>query len=106
MIALDLGVVKDEHQVFKWDGQTRDIAAWNRDHDLITAMKYSVVPVYQEFARQIGEARMSKMLHAFDYGNEDISGNVDSFGSMVVFAFRLPSKSLFTQAVSQQAARF
>ncbi|WP_416381094.1 penicillin-binding transpeptidase domain-containing protein [Klebsiella pneumoniae] len=42
------------------DGQTRDIAAWNRDHDLITAMKYSVVPVYQEFARQIGEARMSK----------------------------------------------
>ncbi|WP_407263695.1 penicillin-binding transpeptidase domain-containing protein [Klebsiella pneumoniae] len=37
---------------------------------------------------------MSKMLHAFDYGNEDISGNVDSFGSMVVFAFRLPSKSL------------
>ncbi|HBZ3590170.1 TPA: OXA-48 family class D beta-lactamase [Klebsiella pneumoniae] len=79
LIALDLGVVKDEHQVFKWDGQTRDIAAWNRDHDLITAMKYSVVPVYQEFARQIGEARMSKMLHAFDYGNEDISGNVDSF---------------------------
>ncbi|MDX7310482.1 penicillin-binding transpeptidase domain-containing protein, partial [Klebsiella pneumoniae] len=60
-------------------GQTRDIAAWNRDHDLITAMKYSVVPVDQEFARQIGEARMSKMLHAFDYGNEDISGNVDSF---------------------------
>ncbi|ENY7760582.1 OXA-48 family class D beta-lactamase [Escherichia coli] len=79
LIALDLGVVKDEHQVFKWDGQTRDIAAWNRDHDLITAMKYSVVPVYQEFARQSGEARMSKMLHAFDYGNEDISGNVDSF---------------------------
>nr|6PQI_A Chain A, Class D Carbapenemase OXA-48 [Klebsiella pneumoniae]6PQI_B Chain B, Class D Carbapenemase OXA-48 [Klebsiella pneumoniae]6PQI_C Chain C, Class D Carbapenemase OXA-48 [Klebsiella pneumoniae]6PQI_D Chain D, Class D Carbapenemase OXA-48 [Klebsiella pneumoniae]6PSG_A Chain A, Class D Carbapenemase OXA-48 [Klebsiella pneumoniae]6PSG_B Chain B, Class D Carbapenemase OXA-48 [Klebsiella pneumoniae]6PSG_C Chain C, Class D Carbapenemase OXA-48 [Klebsiella pneumoniae]6PSG_D Chain D, Class D len=79
LIALDLGVVKDEHQVFKWDGQTRDIATWNRDHNLITAMKYSVVPVYQEFARQIGEARMSKMLHAFDYGNEDISGNVDSF---------------------------
>ncbi|WP_404872937.1 penicillin-binding transpeptidase domain-containing protein, partial [Klebsiella pneumoniae] len=24
LIALDLGVVKDEHQVFKWDGQTRD----------------------------------------------------------------------------------
>lgn len=79
LIALDLGVVKDEHQVFKWDGQTRDIAAWNRDHDLITAMKYSVVPVYQEFARQIGEARMSKMLQAFDYGNEDISGNLDTF---------------------------
>jgi beta-lactamase class D len=79
LIALDLGVVKDEHQVFKWDGQSRDIAAWNRDQTLITAMKYSVVPVYQEFARQIGEPRMSKMIAAFDYGNEDISGNLDSF---------------------------
>ncbi|PIW59689.1 class D beta-lactamase [Shewanella sp. CG12_big_fil_rev_8_21_14_0_65_47_15] len=79
LIALDLGVVKNEHQVFKWDGKNRDIAAWNRDHDLITAMKYSVVPVYQDFARQIGEARMGKMLDAFDYGNEDISGNLDSF---------------------------
>lgn len=79
LIALDLGIVKNEHQVFKWDGKNRDIAAWNRDHDLITAMKYSVVPVYQDFARQIGEARMGKMLDAFDYGNEDISGNLDSF---------------------------
>ncbi|WP_264756981.1 penicillin-binding transpeptidase domain-containing protein, partial [Raoultella ornithinolytica] len=40
----DMALVKDEHKVFKWDGQTRDIAAWNRDNDLITAMKYSVVP--------------------------------------------------------------
>ena len=51
LIALDLGIVKDEHQVFKWDGQIRDIDNWNRDQTLITAMKYSVVPVYQEFAR-------------------------------------------------------
>lgn len=79
LIALDLGMVKDEHQVFKWDGKNRDIAAWNRDHNLISAMKYSVVPVYQEFARQIGDARMGKMIAVFDYGNEDISGNLDSF---------------------------
>ncbi|MCL1091590.1 class D beta-lactamase [Shewanella profunda] len=79
LIALDLGMVKDEHQVFKWDGKSRSIAAWDRDHDLVTAMKYSVVPIYQEFARQIGEARMGKMIAVFDYGNEDISGNLDSF---------------------------
>ncbi|GIU05953.1 class D beta-lactamase [Shewanella morhuae] len=79
LIALDLGIVKDEHQIFKWDGKTRDIDYWNRDQTLITAMKYSVVPVYQEFARQIGEARMSKMIASYDYGNEDISGNLDSF---------------------------
>lgn len=79
LIALDLGIAKDEHQVFKWDGQTRDIDNWNRDQTLITAMKYSVVPIYQEFARQIGEARMSKMIASFDYGNEDTSGNLDSF---------------------------
>lgn len=88
-------MVKDEHQSLSGMGQTRDIATWNRDHNLITAMKYSVVPVYQEFARQIGEARMSKMLHAFDYGNEDISGNVDSFWLDGGIRISATSKSAF-----------
>lgn len=79
LIALDLGVVKDERQVFKWDGQTRDIANWNRDQTLNTAMKYSVVPVYQDFAREIGEPRMGKILGSYHYGNADVSGGIASF---------------------------
>jgi beta-lactamase class D OXA-48 len=79
LIALDTGVVADEHQVFPWDGATREDPSWNRDHTLRTALKYSVVPVYQSIARQIGAARMQEYVTRLQYGNADISGGIDRF---------------------------
>ena len=80
VIALDTGVVADpDRDVFKWDGVTRDIAAWNQDHTLRSAIAVSCVPVYQEIARRIGAERMQKYLTAFDYGNADIGGGIDQF---------------------------
>jgi beta-lactamase class D len=36
LIALETGVVKDEDQSFKWDGQKRGIEAWDRDQTFIS----------------------------------------------------------------------
>lgn len=79
LIALDTGVVPDEHHVFPWDQTMREDAHWNRDHTLRTAIKYSVVPVYQGIARQIGAARMQEYVAKLQYGNSDISGGIDQF---------------------------
>lgn len=80
LIALETGVVSDPDQdVFKWDGVTRDIETWNRDHTLRSAIAASVVPVYQEIARRIGEARMQKYVDLLEYGNRDIGGGIDQF---------------------------
>lgn len=80
VIALDTGVVGDpDKDVFKWDGVTRDIAAWNQDHTLRSAIAASAVPVYQEIARRIGAERMQKYLDLLDYGNRDIGGGIDQF---------------------------
>ncbi|MCA9794589.1 MAG: class D beta-lactamase [Candidatus Eremiobacteraeota bacterium] len=79
LIALETGVVRDGHEVLPWDGVRRQYAAWNRDHILSTAMKYSVVPVYQRFARAIGEARMRAYLEKIGYGNANIDGGIDRF---------------------------
>lgn len=80
VIALETGVVQDpDKDIFKWDGVTRSIAAWNRDHTLRSAMAASAVPVYQEIARRIGAERMQKYLDAFDYGNRNIGGGIDRF---------------------------
>jgi beta-lactamase class D len=81
LIGLETGVVRDvDHQIFSWDGVKRDIAAWNRDHTLRSAIKYSVVPVYQSIARQIGPQRMDHFVRAVGYGNCDISGvPIDQF---------------------------
>src|SRR5471032_9596 len=80
LIALETGVVGDpDKDVFKWDGVTRSIEAWNRDHTLRTAIAASTVPVYQEIARRIGAERMQKYLDLFGYGNRDIGGGIDQF---------------------------
>jgi len=80
VIALETGVVGDpDKDVFKWDGVVRSIEAWNKDHTMRTAIAVSAVPVYQEIARRIGEARMQKYVDLFDYGNRDIGGGIDQF---------------------------
>jgi beta-lactamase class D len=80
LIALETGVVDDpDKDVFKWDGVTRPIEAWNKDHTLRSAIAVSAVPVYQEIARRIGPERMQRFLEQLDYGNHDIGGGIDQF---------------------------
>jgi len=80
LIALETGVVEDpDKDVFKWDGVKRSIEAWNKDHTMRTAIAASVVPVYQEIARRVGEGRMQKYVDLFEYGNRNIGGGIDQF---------------------------
>lgn len=79
LTALETGVIRDEHETFRWDGTKRRIDDWNRDHDLASGMKYSVVWYYQEIARRIGRERMQHWIDAVGYGNRDISGDIDKF---------------------------
>ena len=80
IIALETGVVGDpDKDIFKWDGVSRSIEAWNKDHTLRSAIAASVVPVYQEIARRIGAERMKKYVDLLEYGNRDIGGGIDQF---------------------------
>jgi len=80
LIALETGVVADpDKDVFKWDGVTRSIDAWNKDHTMRSAIAASAVPVYQEIARRIGQERMQKYVDLLEYGNRDIGGGIDQF---------------------------
>jgi beta-lactamase class D len=80
LIALETGVVGDpDKDILKWDGVTRSIEAWNKDHTLRSAIAASAVPVYQEIARRIGEERMQKYVDLLDYGNRNIGGGIDQF---------------------------
>jgi beta-lactamase class D len=79
LIGLETSVIPDEHFVIPWDSVQREITDWNRDHDLRSAIKYSVVPYYQELARRVGAERMQKYVEETRYGNMDISGGIDRF---------------------------
>jgi beta-lactamase class D len=79
LFALDAGVARDEFQVFAWDGVERDIAGWNRDQDLRSSMRHSVVWLYQDFARAIGAERERAYLAKLDYGNRTVGDDVATF---------------------------
>ena len=79
MIALESGVIADEEEIIKWDGEKRFVSDWNRDHNLRSAIKYSVVWFYQEIARRVGEEKMQHFIDTVGYGNQNIDGGIDLF---------------------------
>jgi beta-lactamase class D len=79
MIGLDTGVVRDLDHVFKWDGTVRSRDALNQDQTLRSAVRDSVVWVFQELAGNVGQTRMQKYVDGMSYGNRDLSGGVTKF---------------------------
>ena len=79
IIALEEKIVPDENYTIKWDGIKREYPQWNRDHDLKSAFRNSVVWYYQILARKIGKARMKKYLSRLQYGNGNLSSSISTF---------------------------
>jgi len=79
LISLEENVIPDENYTLKWDGIERKFPNWNRDHDLRSAYKYSVVWYYQEMARRVGVDTMKYWLDKVSYGNADTAGGEDLF---------------------------
>ncbi len=79
LIGLETGVVEGPDTRFRWDGEPREIEAWNRDHTLESAFRESVVWVYQAIARAVGLERMRALVRASGYGNGAVGGAVDRF---------------------------
>jgi beta-lactamase class D len=69
LFALDAGLVRDEFQVFPWDGVPRSFAGHNQDQTLRSAMRNSTVWVYEGFAQQLGEPKAQAYLEKIAYGN-------------------------------------
>jgi beta-lactamase class D len=95
LIALDLGVIKNTTQELTFDKTSYPVqtwwpSVWKLPHyDLTTAFKFSMVAIYRQLAKDIGEKNMRSYLKNMHYGNEDISSGLDSFwlnGSMKISA--------------------
>ncbi|MDM3871450.1 class D beta-lactamase [Porticoccus sp. W117] len=73
LFALDAGLIEDQFQVFPWDGVERNFDLHNKDQNVRSAVRNSVLWVYEEFAKEIGAERAQKYLEKIDYGNMDSS---------------------------------
>nr|AIA11827.1 ClassD_beta_lactamase [uncultured bacterium]AIA11998.1 ClassD_beta_lactamase [uncultured bacterium]AIA12065.1 ClassD_beta_lactamase [uncultured bacterium] len=74
LIFLDSGAVKDETEVFKWDGVKRFSPDWNKDHNLRTAFQTSAAWFYVEASKRLGREKMQKYYDAVGYGNRKTDG--------------------------------
>lgn len=79
IISLDTGVVKDENETIKWDGVVREYPAWNRDHNMRSAIAVSAVWFYQELAKRVGSGMMQVGVTAAEYGNMDTTHTLTDF---------------------------
>ncbi len=80
IIALEVGVVKDDSTLFKWDGQKRRLPIWEQDMIFREAFHRSCVPCYQEVARKVGVERMQEYLRKLNYGEMAVDSNsIDLF---------------------------
>ncbi|MFC4159647.1 class D beta-lactamase [Chitinimonas lacunae] len=81
LIALETGAVKSVDEVLPYAGAnvTFKLPEWERDMNLREAMKMSNVPIYQNVARRIGQARMQQWVTRIAYGNADIGQQIDRF---------------------------
>jgi beta-lactamase class D len=80
LIALETQVAPDENFTLPWDSVVRTPDSWNRAHTLESAMRYSVIPYYQEIARRIGPERMKQWVEEVNYGRMDITTeSIDHF---------------------------
>jgi beta-lactamase class D len=110
--ALENRIVRDEHEVFRWDGVERLVEAWNQDTDLASGMRNSTVWFCQEIARRTGPRRLQSFVDTLDYGNRDIGGGIDRFWldggirisayEQVAFLDRLRRRALPLSARSQR----
>lgn len=78
LIGLETGILR-ESTVIKWDGKRQPVKEWERDHDLAPAIRFSVVPYFQEVARRIGLTRMQNYVSKIGYGNQQIGSVIDRF---------------------------
>lgn len=79
LVALETGVVRDENEIIKWDGEVRHNKNWNKDMNLKEAYKVSCVPCYQQLARKVGQTRMQYWLDTIGYGNKVTTPHIDDF---------------------------
>jgi len=79
LIALETGAIKDQCETIEWDRRTWRFDEWNQDQTLQSAFRNSVVWAYQELARRIGRKLMQYWVDKADYGNRDISDEIDTF---------------------------
>jgi beta-lactamase class D len=95
LVALETGAATLDG-IERWDRTRYERQReWNRDHTIISALRPSVLWLFQRVAPRIGAPRMSEWLAKFDYGNRDASGPIAEYWINGVLKISAPEQVRF-----------
>ncbi|MDO4300819.1 MAG: BlaR1 family beta-lactam sensor/signal transducer [Clostridia bacterium] len=67
--GLEAGVITAENNEINWDGKENPFDDWNKNHNLDSAMKYSVNWYFQDIDSRLSKSEISDYLKQISYGN-------------------------------------
>jgi beta-lactamase class D len=115
LAALDSGIAAGPGEKFAYDGSPQPFESWRRDQTLASAIRNSVVWVFQRIAQKLGPGREQEYLRKLSYGNADPSSGLTTFwldGSLAVspeeerdFLLRLYRNELPVKREAMEAVR-
>ncbi|PLR99060.1 BlaR1 family beta-lactam sensor/signal transducer [Bacillus sp. T33-2] len=79
LFALESNVISTNNNELIWDGKVHPFKEWNKNHNLSAALRSSVNWYFQNTDREVGRKQLQYYFHKVKYGNEDLSGNLDSY---------------------------
>lgn len=79
LFALESNVISVNNNKQVWDGEIYPFPEWNQNQNLATALSRSVNWYFQNTDREVGRKPLQDYFHKIRYGNEDLSGNLDSY---------------------------
>ncbi|MCM3494506.1 BlaR1 family beta-lactam sensor/signal transducer [Paenibacillus lactis] len=79
LFGLESGAISAERSTIEWNGQKYPYDAWNRDHNLFTAMDSSVNWYFQALENRMDRGELQGYLERIGYGNADLSGRFGPF---------------------------
>ena len=79
LFALESKVISPDSTDQVWDGRVQPFKVWNQNQNLSTAMGSSVNWYFQNLDQKVGKKQLQDYFHKIKYGNENISGPLDSY---------------------------
>ncbi|ESU31085.1 hypothetical protein G3A_18670 [Bacillus sp. 17376] len=79
LFALESNVISTNNNEQVWDGNVQPYQEWNQDQNLSTALTRSVNWYFQNTDSEIGRKQLQDYFHKVKYGNENLSGNLDTY---------------------------
>ena len=79
LIGLELGIIKNDDSVMKWDGKKNPYQVWDQDQTLESALRNSVNWYFQEIDKKAGKKQLYSYYKKIAYGNYNLAGDISDY---------------------------